>query len=291
MKLSLLLIAATLHCEPGDAKKPKRSRESQATQDAKDAVMHGDVERLQRAIERGADLSDRRGRGTVLLLAVLRTSVESVELLLASGANPELGNHDGTTPWMAAAFQNDVPTLRALADGGANVQAFGVDGWSALHRATWRPGEDAVAAIAYLLTLLPVDVAAVQHDFPKPRKKSRLNAGHSARAVVGATALMEASAHGQHHGVRMLLAAGASVANADAMGDTALHYAVSITGSDEVVGLLVAAGADPHARNRRGVVRGPPDGEQLLHLCLSALQANKKRLENKLCCVARAEPG
>ena len=63
-----------------------------ATNDAKEAALKGNVESLQQAIDRGADLDDRKGRGTPLLHAVLRASPDVVGMLLAAGANPELGN-------------------------------------------------------------------------------------------------------------------------------------------------------------------------------------------------------
>lgn len=41
-------------------------------------------------------------------------------------------------------------------------QKFGPDGYSLLHRATWRPGEPAVDALVYLLDFLDVDTRAVR---------------------------------------------------------------------------------------------------------------------------------
>lgn len=42
------------------------------------------------------------------------------------------------------------------------LQKFGPDGYSLLHRATWRPGEAAVDALVYLLNFLDVDTRAVR---------------------------------------------------------------------------------------------------------------------------------
>ncbi len=42
------------------------------------------------------------------------------------------------------------------------AQKFGPDGYSLLHRATWRPGEAAVDALLYLLEFLDVDTRAVR---------------------------------------------------------------------------------------------------------------------------------
>ena len=44
-------------------------------------------------------------------------------------------------------------------------QKFGPDGYSLLHRATWRPGEAAVDALVYLLDFLDVDTRAVRTLF------------------------------------------------------------------------------------------------------------------------------
>jgi ankyrin repeat protein len=169
-----------------------------ATNAAKEAALKGNVESLQQAIDRGADLDDRKGRGTPLLHAVLRASPDVVGMLLAAGANPELGNLDGISPFQAAAFSNNVDVIRALVEGGVDVAAFGPDGWSALHRATWRPGEQAVAALEYLLEHIEVDVATNVASFSM-RKNKRTDKSLAATAPVGATPLMEAAARGQIH--------------------------------------------------------------------------------------------
>ena len=139
------------------------------------------------------------------MAAVLGGKSDSVRLLLRSGADPELPNREGMTPLQAAAFQNQRDVIEALIEGGAVVevrcdgsegshdkymdrsimqknkaprwcwQKFGPDGYSLLHRATWRPGEAAVDALVYLLDFLDVDTRAVRTLFVEGCSGSRPN--------------------------------------------------------------------------------------------------------------------
>lgn len=56
------------------------------------------------------------------MAAVLGGKSDSVRLLLASGADPELPNREGMTPLQAAAFQNQRDVIEALIEGGAVVE-------------------------------------------------------------------------------------------------------------------------------------------------------------------------
>ena len=106
-------------------------------------------------------------------------------------------------------------------------QKFGPDGYSLLHRATWRPGEAAVDALVYLLDFLDVDTRAVRRFVAAvevidiqlksaaaavrvrgmclrtqvaavpERKKKNKSKGTRQAAAIGSTPLMEAASRGQ----------------------------------------------------------------------------------------------
>ncbi len=72
----------------------------------------------------------------------------------------------------------------------------------------------------------------------------------------GGTALIPASEHGHVETVRILIAAGVPVNHVNDLGWTALQEAILLgdggPGQQEVVGLLLDAGADPDIRDREG---------------------------------------
>ena len=97
---------------------------------------------------------------------------------------------------------------------------------------------------------MPVDTPAVGPDAEFLEKfMSESEVGGS---VPGETALMTAAANGLTGAVYRLLKAGASVAAADRTKRTALHYAVTLHGREEVAAALLAAGADPWAEDDSG---------------------------------------
>ena len=107
---------------------------------------------------------------------------------------------------------------------GRLVQKPSPDGYSLLHRATWRPGETATAALVYLLDYLDVDTRAVLPEKTKKKKKKKKKKGEGKRRIapLGSTPLMEAASRGNEFAVRVLLDAGADINATDAEGRTAL---------------------------------------------------------------------
>ncbi len=130
-------------------------------------------------------------------------------------------------PVADAAMRGDVPTVRSLLEGGADVNAAQGDGMTALHWAA----DNGNASLASLLIYAGANLEAA----------TRI--GHY-------TPLHVASRAGHADVVKALLAAGAKVDARSTSGATPLHLAAA-AGDDQAVGLLLDAGADPNARESR----------------------------------------
>lgn len=152
-----------------------------------------------------------------------------VRELAARGADLNARGRDDVTLLQWALLHRSADGLRALLAAGADASRPGIDGASVLHLAA--AAEDP----AYLKLLL---AQGADPDVPHAR--------------TGATPLMAALMAGRSAQVRLLLESKARLAAADAQGDTALHVAAKVNDAPSAL-LLLQAGADPGARNQRGV--------------------------------------
>jgi ankyrin repeat protein len=160
----------------------------------------------------------------------LMTAVDLVKKLLASGADPNIKlkkaimqrHHtagdsalgQGATPFLRAAKSGDIEMMRALVAGGADPKIA-------------MPGGGANALLfAAGLGWRNGSPAAPSYD-----------QGSDEEAV---------------EAIRFLLSLGFDIHAANDNGDTALHAAISGRGSEAIIAFLVAQGADPEAKNKRG---------------------------------------
>lgn len=145
-------------------------------------------------------------------------SVAGALLLAALGGDP---------PAVVDAARNgDEDALRALIEGGADVNAREADGTTALH---WASHRDLLGAVDLLI---------------------RAGADVNAANDLGATALWAASENGSAPVVERLLAAGADPDKALRRGETPLMIAAR-SGNPVVVSMLLEHGADPNAKGPR----------------------------------------
>src|SRR3954471_21066342 len=80
-----------------------------------EAVLHGDKSSVQKLIDQHADVNAPQADGaTALHWAVYRSDKEMVDLLLKAGANPKVGNRDGSTPLWLAGINGDAGVIAAL---------------------------------------------------------------------------------------------------------------------------------------------------------------------------------
>lgn len=98
-----------------------------ASQPVLDAVLDGDLERLQRLLDDGADPdeADRYIALTPLVAAISADCDPAALLLLDAGADPELGAFPGHRPLLYAARRDNVEMARRLIDDGADPLAVG----------------------------------------------------------------------------------------------------------------------------------------------------------------------
>jgi len=177
------------------------------------------------AAVRAADAALRDGQ-TTLMLAARAGSVETIDLLLKHGAAPNAAERrTGTTAVMWAALDDRGDAVRALARGGADVNA----------RAT--------------LTSFPHTPPGVIGD---ALEEGLSYVGQTVLPKGGWTPLMYAARQGARSAVTALVDAGAELDAVDPDGATALGLA-AINGHADVVALLLEKGANPNLADRTGM--------------------------------------
>jgi uncharacterized protein len=209
-----------------------------------DAARAGKLAEVRDLIASGADVNGRESDGTTpLLWAAYQDDVEMVAALLAAGADPEAANDFGLTPLLQASRYGDAALIDTLLSGGASVTNASPNGETPLMAAA-RAGS--LPAVALLL----------EHG-------SNPNATES---LMSETALMWAAAEGHLDVVDALLNAGAdpnlqarvselskrsSRTDFPTGGFTALMWAAR-EGDEPMVRRLVEGGADLNIKNGDG---------------------------------------
>lgn len=247
---------------------------------------HRAVRRRDPAIARlllraGAELEARDSDGLTPLQWAMNAwypNGSTIEALLGAGADVRVRDRNGELPLHRAVDLQDLQLVASLLELGADPNAAGLAGRTALHIAGWGP-----APVMRELLAAGADVSARTVDGWSP-----LHSAATARDVASLTALLASGAdvnasddggetplHGAARirelpNVAELLAAGADVDARNVAGDTPLHHAVRWTvawsaraASDEqlaglfsrdtaVAAALIRAGADVNARNNDG---------------------------------------
>ena len=125
-----------------------------------DALNAGDLERVRRSLEAGANADQLDDLGvSPLSMAAMRDDLALAGLLLESGAQVDVRNRDGSTPLLGAAFLGRIDMLEFLLEQGAAPDAKNTAGDSASSstRVPW----DVTEFIAGLLRI-PLDRAEVE---------------------------------------------------------------------------------------------------------------------------------
>jgi ankyrin repeat protein len=254
------------------------------------AATNGSAPAIAALLDAGADANTMTDSGEPVVMTAARTgNVDAVRTLVRRGADVNARERwFGETALMWAAAQNHADVVRLLVEAGADVRArstvldapvlefprsggpnspFPRGGWTALMFAARDGAADAARALADLGADL--DAAALpQTDVP-------MKAGEIAEATaknVGTTALVFAIMNSHYDLAAMLLEKGANPNVADLAGMAALYAAVDmnslqwvqgrpapiLTDSLDAVDLverLLARGADPDARLKRGPLK------------------------------------
>ena len=108
------------------------------------AIRRGRVESIKRALDRGARVNRRSGRGgsTPLSDASLRGKLDVVKFLVQRGANVKGTNRDGNTPLHVAAFMCREDVVKFLLEKGASVETKNQRGETPIDvvRSEWSEG-------------------------------------------------------------------------------------------------------------------------------------------------------
>lgn len=93
-----------------------------AQSDVADAAMQGDIETVNLLLESGADVNRVQADGaTALQWAAYHGNADMVALLLEAGADPSIANRNGSTPMWLAASRGDSDVIEILLEGGADA--------------------------------------------------------------------------------------------------------------------------------------------------------------------------
>lgn len=197
-----------------------------------------------------AELGDRAFLdGTLLHFAAQRDHVEAIRDLLKNNARLEAKNFGGCTPLHEAARCDSAGAIGVLTDAGAHLEAvsLGCDRHTPLQLAVSHGCNEAVKALLAAGAELEVQTTYKQTPLHVATYKGHAN-------VVDTLLCADLAVHAD--GTAGVDAkATARIAAKDICGETALHRAMSHKDnqpSQEIVTLLLKAGASPDAENIRG---------------------------------------
>lgn len=209
------------------------------------ASYRDDVESADLLIRAGAKVNTANDLGvTPLWPASENGSSAMVRRLLEAGANPNAALLAGETPLMVAARSGYPDVVEQLLAKGANINAHGTRGQTAL---MWAASQEHANVVKVLLAHHAdlnlksdawTDVMAVPPHGYLPYNKAVPHGGE--------TALMFAARVGDLASVKLLVAAGANVNDADAWGVSAATLAEH-SGFTDLLLFLLDKGADPNA--------------------------------------------
>jgi ankyrin repeat protein len=221
--LELLETGANAHAAP-----PTDSRDQRGL--AALAAVLPDLRLLRALIAHGIDLNPAHTHMTPLLAATRDSwhgRPDAVTMLLANGADPRVADAEGNTPLHHAARSSDPGVVALLCDAAAEIDALNAEG------------------------LTPLGVACVAGNWRLA--KFLLEHGAKPEPAGGQPVLLAAAATEEDDpaGVQLLLKHKAKVTTRDAHGRSALHEA-ALAGHAEIIGVLIAAGADVQASDNEG---------------------------------------
>ncbi len=239
-----------------------------------DLAWLGDIGRLGEHLASDPSLANAQANGEPLLFPAIRGgNAQVVEYLLMHGAQLGITGHFRQTPLQVAAYVGHANVAEVLLNRGVDVDARGLWGETALHWAAIKGNTDVAALLLNRgadpnvrtsahtvdLNVRSNDVDPVEREILwfQIRERQRRLGGQVAvpprlAFTAGDTALHVAAYWNHLDIVGLLVAYGADVGSINRWGDTPLHVGV-VSGHMDVVQRLLDAGADPLARTKAGL--------------------------------------
>lgn len=194
------------------------------------AAIHGTPGIIAAILDAGAPVEPLDVKGQTPLHSAARGERPSnISALLDAGSAIDVRNESGETPLHLAARHATSSEIAMLLGAGADVDVRNGSGETPLHLAAQSGQADAIKALL------------------------EAEADPGARDDAGRTPLFAAVKKTWVEPVVALIEGGASVEVHDTRGNTPLHEALGCCGSTEIPEELLAAGADPNARNSLGM--------------------------------------
>ena len=213
-------------------------------------------------LDRGADPNRTWGRNCPLEYAILSDNEGMVRYLLAKGADPHWRPGENKTLLAFAISVADVGVVRALLEAGLDPNACNINGETALHLActSYDFVEEPERRLQYG-DAGAVDPLNWSDEVPELLREPqetlaeysrRLDrAGYTLAGVRGDSLLLCRQDFAGLRTVKLLVDRGLGVNVVDDEGETPLHRAAR-SGIRATAGLLLAHGADPKRKNRKG---------------------------------------
>lgn len=183
-----------------------------------DAIIHGTLQQLKNAIERGAAITDYQNGFLPLHVAAHHGKSDMIKSLVTHGANIEActTTDEKVTALHLAAYSGHLEAVQTLVNLGAEIDATSANGATPLHFSACQRN---VLVTKFLL-----------------EREANCNATNKDRK----TPLYEAVTRGHQGIVKLLLHYGADVTLQTVQGETAIHHAIVI-GDAEMLKLIVTA--------------------------------------------------
>jgi len=221
------------------------------TSEMMNAAKDGNLEFVQAAAQRGADVNQRSNKGkNALMFAASENHREVAQWLIEQGADVNAVDNYGTTALIVAATAGHHEVVKLLLDSGANAQLRDDSGGAPLVNAVYFGHLETVQLLLDNLQqdktpmldkrdgeeLLMLGAGLGHADIVSLMVKAGIDV--NGRGLKQRTPLMAAAAFDQAEVAKVLLAQGADPAARDEDGETALSVAKD-RGSDKVAALLV----------------------------------------------------
>jgi uncharacterized protein len=228
-----------------------------------EAVKRQDKAAVRSLLKQHLDVNAATGDGTTALAwAAHWNDLETLDLLISTGANVSAADDLGVTPLWHACTNANSAMVEKLVKAGASPKTAMQTGETALMTCTRSGALEGVR----LLLARGADVNARETQrgqtalmwaaSKKHPDVTRVLVGHgaevNARSNQGFTPLLFAARVGDLESARMLIAAGADVNASESNGMSALLMAAA-SGQEDVAALLVENGADPNAADPNGI--------------------------------------